>query len=458
MNDTRSDQATTAAERAGAYGLLDALIERRSRRFARGMRLNGGPLAYASDAAPQPLSLDEQAALAFAACGITGYALGELPYQDGGAPESGDGNIMSHFVGRTVASGDAIHAVTVFVIDDDGAWMLRRPQDYPRAEVADLARAARERRLVELYERSRIRIADRRVLTPAQSPFAMPFNKWSANLPGTTCFVPVNELSALSINALLTGFGEDLGYFILDDRNRYQPAGLAKFGRSKGGHLYDDPNQGRVATITLAESWIYEFTAIEQGAILQNLALMAQALGLGGFPYFAAHPFIWPQSLGFRMETPPFSRTIGAGPLMRGILTALRRDLPVPTAVGLERGGDVLLKPFCPPYYRDMEQAVLAFVDYKCAEGRGTHHDGGAATAWRDGASVQAGIPRYSDKAIAATIAYCDYVYRRYGRFPPNNGPFRTVLLYQAHRLDPRFYERFYRDDALSETQRRREA
>ena len=36
--------------------------------------------------------------------------------------------------------------------------------------------------------------------------------------------------------------------------------------------------------------------------------------------------------------------------------------------------------------------------------------------------------PYYSDSAIAATIAYCDYVYERYGRFPANSGPFRTVL------------------------------
>ena len=33
------------------YSLLDALLARRSRRFAKGMRLNGGPLAYKSSQA-----------------------------------------------------------------------------------------------------------------------------------------------------------------------------------------------------------------------------------------------------------------------------------------------------------------------------------------------------------------------------------------------------------------------
>lgn len=454
MARIQPDSHVASPARLTNYPLLDALIERRSRRFGKGMRLNGGALAYESARPRQPLSLDEEAMLAFAACGITGYALGELPYQTGNLPEAGNGNILTHFIGRTVASGDAIHAVTVFVIDDDGAWMLKRPQDFPRADIAGLAQHARERRFVELYEQSRVRIADRRLDVPRQLPFTMPFNKWSGNVPGSTFFLPVNELSALSINALLSAFSEELGYFLVDDRNRYQPAGLARFARSRGGHLYDDPNVGRLSTLTMAESWIYEFTAIEQGAMLQNLGLMTQALGLGGFPYFAAHPFIWLQTLGFRMQTMPFSRTIGAGPAMKALLRALKRDVPVPVAVGLERGGDVLLKPFCPPYYRSMKEAVLAFVDYKCAEGRGTHHDGGAATAWRDGASVQASIPKYSDKAIDATIAYCEYVYGRYGRFPANNGPFRTILAYQAHHLDLDFYDRFYRPEALTETQR----
>jgi hypothetical protein len=45
-----------------SYSLLEALASRRSRRFARGMKLNGGPLAYASREAPEPLSQEEEAA------------------------------------------------------------------------------------------------------------------------------------------------------------------------------------------------------------------------------------------------------------------------------------------------------------------------------------------------------------------------------------------------------------
>src|SRR5687767_9310814 len=125
MQTVGGPASTIQFRQVDEVSLLEAMLGRRSRRFGSGMRLAGGPLAYASTEQPVPLAREEEALLAFAACGITGHALGELPYQRG---EHGGGNIMVHFVGRTVASGDAAHPVVVFVINDDGAWMLKRPQ------------------------------------------------------------------------------------------------------------------------------------------------------------------------------------------------------------------------------------------------------------------------------------------------------------------------------------------
>src|SRR5204862_3792122 len=98
--------------------------------------------------------------------------------------ERGGGHIMVHFVGRTVPSGDAMHLTTLFVVNDEGAWMLRRPQDFPRDQVPGLVELARAGRLPELYERSRVRIADRRVDVPRALPYLAPFNTWSANVTG----------------------------------------------------------------------------------------------------------------------------------------------------------------------------------------------------------------------------------------------------------------------------------
>ncbi|HLJ33747.1 MAG TPA: hypothetical protein VKU38_08855 [Ktedonobacteraceae bacterium] len=431
------------------YSLLDALLARRSRRFGKGMRLNGGPLAYESVHEPEPLSLLEEATLAFAACGITGYTMAELPYDTGNVAEAGGGNIIVNFVGRTGFSADAAHLVTLFVMNDDGVWLLKRPQDYPRLDVPELVKAAREQRWLDLYEKSRIRIANQRLDVPREPPFVPPFNKWSANVRGSTYFLPIAELSGLFINVLLAAFSEDVAYFIVDDRNNFRPAGIARFARSKGGYLHDNLKEGHAAPLSLLETWMYEFAAVEQGAMLQNLALATAALRLGGFPHLASHPSGWFQALDFRLADLPFSRTIGAGLLTKKLLQVLKKDIPMPTAVGLERDDRILIKPFCPPYYRTMEEAVLAFVDYKYAQGQGTLRDGGAASNWQDGAKVQAGIPRYSDQTIAATIACCEYIYVRYGRIPGTNGPLRTLMAYQAHHLDADFYQKFYRPEVV---------
>ena len=456
MKERPGTVVSAAIEQLAAYPLLDALLGRRSRRFAPGMDLDGGPLTYASVRPPAPLTLDEQAALAFAACGITGHALAELPYADGKAPETGGGQIMMNFVGRTAASGDASHADTVFVIDDDGVWMLRRPQDYPRRRVPELVELARTRKLTELYEQGRIRICDKRVGIPSDVRYTLSLNKWSANQPGTTYFLPVAELSAFYINIVLILLGEDFSFFLLDERNWFLPAGIGRFARSRGGHLLDDPHLGRVMTVGMLETLLLEFAAVEQGGILQNLGLMTQALGLGGFTHFAAHPWIWQQQLGFRTVDLPLTRVMGMNLLLRLGARLLGRDLPIPTAIGLERDGDVLIRPFCPPYYPSMREAVLAFVETKYGE-QGTFRAADSTGAWKDPAAVRAGIPTYSDTTIEATIAYCTYVYERYGRFPAVSGPFRTALAYQAGRLDPDFYQRFYTPEALSDTQRAQE-
>lgn len=84
LDRTSTQGVQDLRDRLRSYPLLEALVSRPSRRFARGMKLNGGPLAYDSREAPEPLSQEEEAALAFAAlafaaCGVTGYAMAELP-------------------------------------------------------------------------------------------------------------------------------------------------------------------------------------------------------------------------------------------------------------------------------------------------------------------------------------------------------------------------------------------
>jgi hypothetical protein len=198
---------------------------------------------------------------------------------------------------------------------------------------------------------------------------------------------------------------------------------------------------------------IAEAVALEQGMLLQNLGLMCQAMGLGGFSHFAAHEYGWLRALGFRMRNMPASRYLGAPRYAQFAARLLGKDRPVPYAVGLERDGNTLIKSYCPPYYPSMAAAVQAVVDAKFGP-EGAFRGGASAGAWRDAQAVAGATPRCSDAAIAATIAYCEYVHDRYGRFPAYAPPFRTVLGYQATHVDINFYDRFYHTDALTDTQR----
>jgi hypothetical protein len=430
------------------YPLLDALRGRRSRRFAPGMKIEHGPFTYASKLPPAPLSEEEEAALAFAACGVTGHALADLAY----GPGQG-GQMLGGLRGRTVASPDALNVVSVIVTNDNATYLLKRPQDFAPTDFSELVRLAQQGELLELYRRSRIKIMDGRAAPPVQPGFNYNINKWSLYAPGGSYFLPVNEITAFYINAILESFDEQMALFLVDERNNFQPAGIAQFGRSKGGHLLDDFSGGRIGTIQAVETSLVEAAAIEQGMVLQNIALMAQALGLGGFPNFARHEFGWFQALQFRMGEMPASQYLGAAKWLGLVLRLLGRDQPIPFPLGLERDGQVLLKPFCPPYYPDMATAVRAFVETKFGS-QGVFRGGATNSEWRDPQQVAQGIPAPSEAAIAAAIAYCDYIYRRYGRFPAYSPPFRTILGYQATHVDVEFYDRFFRPEALTATQR----
>jgi hypothetical protein len=84
----------------------------------------------------------------------------------------------------------------------------------------------------------------------------------------------------------------------------------------------------------------------------------------------------------------------------------------------------------------------------------GTFRGSAGLSLWRDPTAVSKGITDISEAAVDATVAYCEYVYQRYGRFPAIMPPWRTVLGFQACHLDSEFYDRYYKPEALSESER----
>jgi hypothetical protein len=444
---------TRATRLLADASLMDTIVRRRSRRFALGRELSP-PLEYKSRHDPVPLSREEEAAIVFAGAGINGFSLGELPYQPGSEPESSNGNIMVTGLGRTVASPDGCHTVMLLLLNDEGAYLIRRPQHYPKEEVPHLEDLARRGEYGELYDRARIRLADARPDCERAVPLYPPFNKWSANQPGSTYFVLVSELTTLALTLLFLLFDDEMGFFLYDERAGYRPAGLRRFAKSKGGHLYDDPKLLRVGTILDFESYVLELAGVEQGLMLQNMALVVEAAGLGGFPHYGAHRFGWFEALGFTMERRRLSQLMTRGRLGTGLMNVVGKNPAIPLPLGLERDGEVLIKPFCPPWYPSMEAAVHAFLEVKYSPQSGTFRDGSDASAWKDVPAVQAGIPDYPQHSIDAVVAFCEYVHGRYGRFLGNFGPLRTLMAYSAHHIDTEFYDRHYKPGAYHDAHR----
>src|SRR5436190_6916316 len=225
---TVSPTATALAH----YPLLTALRERRSRRFGLGMKMPAGPLAFESRFAPVPLTEEEEAALVFAASGITGHALADLCYAPGGG-----GTIMAGLVARTVASGDALQTGSLIVTNHEGTWLVRPTRELPGSEIPHLIELGRKGHFTEVYLQCRVRIKDGRTTTPLEPLFNINANRWSAHAPGTTYFLPINDLTFMYVNGLLEIFNEFTVVYVLDDRINFGPAGLAPFARSKDGYL-----------------------------------------------------------------------------------------------------------------------------------------------------------------------------------------------------------------------------
>ena len=61
---------------------------------------------------------------------------------------------------------------------------------------------------------------------------------------------------------------------------------------------------------------------------------------------------------------------------------------------------------------------------------------------------------KVSNRTVEATVAYCEYLWKKYGRFPAQVPRFKTVVGFQAGHLDLEFFDRFYKPDYVSESHR----
>ncbi|MFD4504660.1 hypothetical protein [Streptomyces sp. NPDC058457] len=415
-------------EEAARFPALRAVFERRARRFPLGGTLTG-PLAFDSAREPLALSADEEAVLVAAASGITGVVREEWSFLDEEGRTTG-GDKLASFTGRTYPSPLANHSTEVFWTNDEGTYLIpqrdRRPDAYLQNRTTDEHRG---------WLGNAVRLTEGRLDIPRRRPNLFAFNRQNINLPGTTLFIPIADLTRQCISALLLYFDRPHGYYLVDQRLGNEP--LRPFAESG---LLDDSHPVDLADF---ERWqMVDANGVESGLVVANLMTATQALGLGGHPFNGGKGRVtmggerhWHAiggagpagGLGFRFHRVPDWAPVGAG-----------EEIPV--------GLDGLFEGAVPPYHATVEDAVDFVVALRWGP-TGTF-TGGGPTPWTDPGLVSR-IPRPSAEAIAAVKTWFRYVWDHYGRFPATIDPFLTTVWYQAHHLDTAFYDAYYPGEAL---------
>jgi hypothetical protein len=240
------------------------------------------------------------------------------------------------------------------------------------------------------------------------------------------------------INALMYLLTEPDGHrpAFLDDRNFYLPAGLGRWIRSGFLNREIKLPLGVLGTMR---------TQIEAELLLQNLILMLQAMGLGGWIHASVAPTKLLPALGFRYVTPRYR---GLDFFRWGTFNTEVRTNPI--------GLPPYLECMCPPFYRSMADAVQAVVDSKYRAG-GTYGDEayfrGIFRGDR-GDKYLKEVPHYKDEVIACTRDICTYIYERHGRFPAHcDAIYVPGVWLQAHHLDLNYYDTLF-NNGYTETQR----
>jgi len=403
------------------YRFSDAVFQRRSRRFGLGMEIDRGPLKYKSKHKPVPLTELEEAILVWTGLGIKSINLSDFP------PHVGL-DLEMQFTSKTIPALGDVHRTELFYTNDEGTYMIRmqdkKPDDFRGLE--GLSREERVDRILELFKESRVKLEDRRADLPNRPPGIASHNLWNVNKPGTTVFMPVTDLSACIINLYFFYMRPDHRFNFVDELHGLRLPGTT--GWVKKGFVDEKKKMPLIeAEIRFANGYI-----AEQAFMGQNMALALQTLGLGGwlFSGFASMFMLGGtplnRGLGFRFITPKVKGETGN---------------PSPVAVGK----DGLFEAFCPPYYKNMSEAVEALNDMKWSNWA-SHK-----MPYLNPEGVAQEIERPGKEEIQVVKDICNYVYDTYGRFPAFSDPMFLRFMVQAHHLDLDFYDEFYPLGAYTE-------
>lgn len=403
----------------GEFPLMQALLGRRSRRFALGDEIPDGPLAYKSKHDPVPLSELERALVLASMGGTTGWHYGITRHKRY-APHIA--NYPSGAAGRTFPSAAGFHTAELFFTDDSGTYF------FPTRDAGALVDPAVEEITPELMVERHLtqirKLSDERIYLPAEEPYMEGHNTWCANVPGSLLVIPVADIAQMLLNILC--FFAQNGYCIYDDLNDVPIPGIEEFSA-----LVDVKEP---FPLTFAEQYALTEATAELATSCYAGVLTLQAMGLGGWMFDGIDRFTLLGASG--------------NPEVPGLGFRYDEDerWPTPNPTGLEG----VFEGFCPPHFVDMPAAVEGLAERKF--GAGGPHNEKTPGAWNESEAIRGSAERFSDDFKACVALQGQYILDTYGKFPGTVPTLFCLNYVQAHHLDLDFYDRFFKPGAYLKT------
>jgi hypothetical protein len=260
-----------------AFGLVEAPMGRRARRFFMGAEIPDGVFAYKSRHRPVPLSELEKLLVVTACGGNTGWhhlihrAKLYAPHLSNYAAAAG---------GRSFPSAAGFHTSKTFFTDDQGVYLLDNRDSAACADRAPDGSLSFDAALEAVKSRLK-KVREGRLGVPPQVPHVEPHNTWVVNQPGTLLVIPVADL-AQHVLLSLCYFLQN-GAVIRDDVYGCPIPGIEQFK-----HLVNVENTW---PLTFVEQWSLTEVTAELSTSCYAGALMLQAMGLGGWMFNGMDPF-----------------------------------------------------------------------------------------------------------------------------------------------------------------------
>ncbi|MDX0411599.1 hypothetical protein GOC69_12190 [Sinorhizobium medicae] len=447
------------------YPLMSAIVDRRTRRVARGTSVQSGPISHTSTNKPSPLSSLEEAVL-IVSTGLTGSTtMHDVPTKNANGEDRFSAPLIN-VLSRGASSIDNSHAVSFFMINDDGTWLIKQRRN--REALTALAKLPprwetwTEAHWLSAAESLKHKLYAERFDFPRRWPYFFIWNRQLSNRPGTTMLLPVVDLTRQFINVMISLLSEEDGErpLIVDDRRPFRPRNLIDWGVWLGsllGIVPKIPYQIVGGAKRARGEWLNrDFpvpigyyatlrTDYETFLLLQNLMLIAQGMGLGAWIHAAVDaPYIFERDpaqgkfgIPFRMQTPK----------------KWWKWPPLPAPLDNPVGIDGVLESLSPPYVQSMGAAVDQVIEEKYGSA-GTYGDSeifdrAYKKAEYGDAFLKMASKRPKPEAVEYVKEICNYIYDTYGRFPAHANAFHFpgVWLQFSH-LELEFYEKYF-DESL---------